>query len=84
MLGLGREGVAGGKTGGGTEGWSEVGVAERGVWPGSGTGTSFLFTPPLLLLTRCFSGEETLRDLEDRDFSGEEEPLDLEEESLLE
>ena len=64
--------LAWGNTGGGTDGWREVGVADRGVWRLSGTavGASFLFTP-LLLLLRCFSGEEALRDLEDRDFSGE-------------
>ena len=72
-----------GKTGGGTEGWREVGVAERGVWTVSG-GANFLFTPLLLLLLRCFSGEEALRDLEERDFSGEQEERDLEVESLLE
>ena len=66
-----------GKTGGGTEGWREVGVAERGV---SGPGTcNFLFTPPPP--PRCFSGEEALRDLEDRDFSGEVELRDREVES---
>jgi len=66
-----------GNTGGGTEGWREVGVADLGV---SGGGASFLLTPPPP--PPCFSGEDTLRDLEDLDFSGEVELRDREEESL--
>ena len=46
-------------------------------------GANFLFTPLLLLLLRCFSGEEALRDLEERDFSGEQEERDLEVPVLL-